>query len=543
MEWYPEQPSLPTSTPILDDISLFVDAIKSLLDESDITTISMLAKRLSPFRIHPEQVVVGNTVSVKPVLVLECEQRPCCLVPTTSSAPYEVVPSAAIPNDIIANGIAGENESGIAYPQSNKSTDYAEDMACQMQGRPMRQERVAASVNNLFQACIRTPVSTRDHRSDDKRIYNEVSQTSSHNTPNTGTVPYEENRDGDVSEDPRDRQSEMIETIQTLQSTNPEGDFMIMELTRSSTTTLDAQYGGLNTRQARKDNKVRRRRSSASSRVVSSATSFCSTSHFTTNNGANPVAETAGLLVDTPAFKAISAARTSIRTDYFRFLEINLGRWAQGGLWQTSGPLDQTAGMNMYDSLQVLYLRVCRLDMRIRDDAIRSRVALVLLHLKYEETCRQWNARSSRYPKQTSRVGRGSISSIIDSILENAHPEWTTANSRQKAELRAKFHDQKRFGKRWWMLVDVLGPSILIICSSRFAGTINNTTVTTDMIKAIIRAIRNSKTSLMAVFETVNPIADSLLRNQEYGSQDVDQLLKSLRSVRLDWVGGEDDLL
>ncbi|QLI74255.1 Aurovertin biosynthesis cluster transcription factor aurF [Metarhizium brunneum] len=504
MEWYPEQPSLPTSTPILDDISLFVDAIKSLLDESDITTISMLAKRLSPFRIHPEQVVVGNTVSVKPVLVLECEQRPCnetqdhiaqsylspeaswnpcsaptkhssCLVPTTSSAPYEVVPSAAIPNDIIANGIAGENESGIAYPQSNKSTDYAEDMACQMQGRPMRQERVAASVNNLFQACIRTPVSTRDHRSDDKRIYNEVSQTSSHNTPNTGTVPYEENRDGDVSEDPRDRQSEMIETIQTLQSTNPEGDFMIMELTRSSTTTLDAQYGGLNTRQARKDNKVRRRRSSASSRVVSSATSFCSTSHFTTNNGANPVAETAGLLVDTPAFKAISAARTSIRTDYFRFLEINLGRWAQGGLWQTSGPLDQTAGMNI--------------------------------------------------------------------ILENAHPEWTTANSRQKAELRAKFHDQKRFGKRWWMLVDVLGPSILIICSSRFAGTINNTTVTTDMIKAIIRAIRNSKTSLMAVFETVNPIADSLLRNQEYGSQDVDQLLKSLRSVRLDWVGGEDDLL
>lgn len=76
MEWYPEQPSLPTSTSILDDISLFVDAIKSLLDESDITTISMLAKRLSPFRIHPEQVVVGNTVSVKPVLVLECEQRP-----------------------------------------------------------------------------------------------------------------------------------------------------------------------------------------------------------------------------------------------------------------------------------------------------------------------------------------------------------------------------------------------------------------------------------------------------------------------------------
>ncbi|KJK76278.1 hypothetical protein H634G_08418 [Metarhizium anisopliae BRIP 53293] len=399
MEWYPEQPSLATSTPILDDISLFVDAIKFLLDESDITTI----------------------------------------------------------------------------------------------------------------------------------------------TPNTGTVPYEESRDGDVSQDPRDRQSEMIETIQTLQSTNPEGDFMIMELTRSSTTTLDAQYGGLNTRQARKDNKVRRRRSSASSRVVSSATSFCSTSHFT-NNGTNPVAETAGLLVDTPAFKAISAARTSIRTDYFRFLEINLGRWAQGGLWQTSGPLDQTAGMNMYDSLQVLYLRVCRLDMRIRDDAIRSRVALVLLHLKYEETCRQWNARASRYPKPTSRVGRGSISSIIDSILENAHPEWTTANSRQKAELRAKFHDQKRFGKRWWMLVDVLGPSILILCSSRFAGTINNTTVTTDMIKAIIRAIQNSKTALMAVLETVNPIADSLLRNQEYGSQDVDQLLKSLRSVRLDWVGGEDDL-
>lgn len=66
----------PSCTPTPDNMNCFVDAIKSLLDESDVTTIHTLARRMNPFRIDFQRVVTGNTVAVKPVLVLENGEPP-----------------------------------------------------------------------------------------------------------------------------------------------------------------------------------------------------------------------------------------------------------------------------------------------------------------------------------------------------------------------------------------------------------------------------------------------------------------------------------
>lgn len=40
----------------------------------------------------------------------------------------------------------------------------------------------------------------------------------------------------------------------------------------------------------------------------------------------------------------------------------------------------------------------------------------------------------------------------------------------KKSDLRSKFHDRKRFGKRWSLLTDALGIGVLLVCSSRIAN-------------------------------------------------------------------------
>lgn len=76
MACYAQPESLSTYTPISDNTHHFIEATRSLLDEGDVTALDALASRLSPFRIKYRPVVVGDVVSVKPVLVLEHEQSP-----------------------------------------------------------------------------------------------------------------------------------------------------------------------------------------------------------------------------------------------------------------------------------------------------------------------------------------------------------------------------------------------------------------------------------------------------------------------------------
>jgi hypothetical protein len=125
--------------------------------------------------------------------------------------------------------------------------------------------------------------------------------------------------------------------------------------------------------------------------------------------------------------------------------------------------------------LERAYLAVCQLDTRMSDDVVRNRIALIQLHLEYTQTheaMRRRNSSSSAGGKTASTVGRGDASHVIDRILENTHGEWEALDQRRRAELRAKFHDRKKYGKRWSQLADALGPGILLVCATRLANAV-----------------------------------------------------------------------
>lgn len=180
--------------------------------------------------------------------------------------------------------------------------------------------------------------------------------------------------------------------------------------------------------------------------------------------------EEESIISATAMSKVSLAARTCIRADYIQFLEMNLPHWTRDGLWPQKWPTEPMVGLHGYNKLQRAYSCVCRLDQRMGDDPIRSRMAMIFLYSEYEKGYQQWKAQNQDKTKTITGVGRGNASSMIDNILASTHPEWNTCDARETADLRAKFHDRKRYGKRWWILVNALGPGILVLSSSKLAG-------------------------------------------------------------------------
>ena len=60
--------SMPTS------LSLFIDAIKTLIEKNDMTEIDQLSARLRPYRIETHKAIVSGKTLLKSVLILEEEQ-------------------------------------------------------------------------------------------------------------------------------------------------------------------------------------------------------------------------------------------------------------------------------------------------------------------------------------------------------------------------------------------------------------------------------------------------------------------------------------
>ncbi|KAK9434597.1 hypothetical protein VB005_09378 [Metarhizium brunneum] len=221
-------------------------------------------------------------------------------------------------------------------------------------------------------------------------------------------------------------------------------------------------------------------------------------------------------------------AKICIRSDFIQFLEMNLPRWGQYGLWGRDKGVSLTTSAQAHLKLQHAYSYVCSLDSRMKEDAIRSRMAIVLLYLEFERICQGTKSRQARIK---TAVGRGYISCMIDNILESTHPEWRTSNNRAKANMRAHFHNQKRYGKRWWILVNGLGHGILLLCSSRLAGLVRNTTLATASLCKINQAANSSESETMDVLKLVNPISESLFRNDKYQNYNTKQLLEQLRGL------------
>lgn len=166
----------------------------------------------------------------------------------------------------------------------------------------------------------------------------------------------------------------------------------------------------------------------------------------------------------------VSASRHTIREDYLQYLKSEVSTWASSNQFSvdphTRPEQASTETSSPYADLEVAYSAVCQLDSRIYIDTIRSRVALIRLHREYVRICEAWDDESS-----VTHIGRGKTSFIIDHILGRIHRDWDALDKAVRETLRAKFHSQKRFGKRWLLMVEALGPGILLICSQKLANT------------------------------------------------------------------------
>ncbi|CAN8097032.1 unnamed protein product [Discula destructiva] len=248
-----------------------------------------------------------------------------------------------------------------------------------------------------------------------------------------------------------------------------------------------------------------------------------------------------------------------LREDYYSLLETELPRWAREGLWPATGSLQQQHDLlnpgasspnsttastpspsssspssssshapspaPCYSSLERAYQAVCQLDKRMSDDVLRNRIALIQLHLEYTRT------HERRCQSASSTRGRGDASHIIDRILESTHrEEWAELDQRRRADLRAKFHDQKRYGKRWAQLADALGPGILLVCATRLANAIKSTTVTAKMLQDVIERIKVSDPATVNIIAIVTPLAKCLLNNERFQQAEVVEVLRQLKS-------------
>lgn len=57
-------------------LSQFIDAIKTLIENNDMTEIDQLSARLRPYRIETHKAIVSGKALFKSVLILEEEQPP-----------------------------------------------------------------------------------------------------------------------------------------------------------------------------------------------------------------------------------------------------------------------------------------------------------------------------------------------------------------------------------------------------------------------------------------------------------------------------------
>ncbi|KAM7200784.1 hypothetical protein V8F33_003715 [Rhypophila sp. PSN 637] len=200
---------------------------------------------------------------------------------------------------------------------------------------------------------------------------------------------------------------------------------------------------------------------------------------------------------------------------------------------QSSGnlPASGQSSSSTYGFLENIYSCVSQLDSRIETDQVRKRVALVLLHSEYLESYQDWKATrqglSHSYSAPNTNaaagntinikggVGRGDMTLMIDNILEQTTPGWEGLSPKRKLQLRALFHERKRYGKRWSVFREEIGCAILLVCSGQLGNMVSNTKVTMAALKGIAHAIRDSA-PIMEVLRVLEPLAVALVNNDDY---------------------------
>ncbi|KAG5926870.1 hypothetical protein E4U42_002837 [Claviceps africana] len=440
------------------NVRLLGDAVKLLLDANDTASLTVLASRLAPYRIDLKEALVGETLSLQPVLVFEDGYDARSATSGHTFASHQEaqtdVGAQCFPSSIASRTTYTDSTiTNMEFPVTSFG-DFANhgilsqgaEHACPASGRGLDTDAVfgvahAPASESLYDGWelfdFETPLNGSDldcqaarsgsrcHASpeavmldDMTHSYRQDGQPGSPSTPTAGNA------------------SSMLDTISAAATGRP--GLLGQEAMHAQTTPVparDHEADGTDWKQ-------------------------------------HKTAKASRFLADATPCKVDVMVQTCLRPDYHQFLKTNLPRWVRDGLWHNEWSQSHGAGgrPGRFENLQRVYSCFCQLDARMRDDAIRGRMVMVLLHLEFESMYHDWKSGRVELAEPVTSMGRGNISAVIDSILEKAHPEWRLADSKQRAAFRAKFHNRKRHGKRWWMLMDALGPSVLLLCSSRFAG-------------------------------------------------------------------------
>ncbi|KAH3170064.1 hypothetical protein KXW84_003669, partial [Aspergillus fumigatus] len=157
-------------------------------------------------------------------------------------------------------------------------------------------------------------------------------------------------------------------------------------------------------------------------------------------------------------------------------------------------------------------------------------MALIRLHLEDTKARQSWK-NDSRQATVASTIGRGDATRIIDTILESIHEGWRHLSPKRQSDLRAKFHERKKYGKRWLLLADRLGPGILLLCSTKTANLVRNTSVTAKMLEDIASQVQASQAETMRTLAIINPLAQCLFRDEGYSEYDRAEILRQIRDM------------
>ncbi|PLB53989.1 hypothetical protein P170DRAFT_482240 [Aspergillus steynii IBT 23096] len=157
------------------------------------------------------------------------------------------------------------------------------------------------------------------------------------------------------------------------------------------------------------------------------------------------------------------------------------------------------------------------------DDPIRNRAALIQLHTEYENI-----NQTEECDNGPTRRGRGHASLIVDRLLDEIHPEWSTCDEQRRSNLRARFHNRKRFGKRWAVLTRHLGPAVLFICSRKLEKMVKNTVVTVQFLEQISEHIAGNCQDVVELLNTLNPLATDLIQNRDINTHNINSIIEYL---------------
>ena len=164
------------------------------------------------------------------------------------------------------------------------------------------------------------------------------------------------------------------------------------------------------------------------------------------------------------AEEVVQAAKSIIRGDLQQFLNTFLPLWQSQGLWGNTN-VDLLVGSGTsHERLESAYRCLTCLGLRMADDPVRSRMASIVLYREFHAACTMLKEKGPS-KRTTAQRGRGLATPVIDYTLRRIYKCFDQLAGTRQKELRAEFHDNKRFGKRWERLARSIGYGILIVCS------------------------------------------------------------------------------